>query len=31
MQTRIFLWSITSALPGFLFGFDTVVKRLEMA
>src|ERR1700740_2935411 len=22
---RIFLWSITSALAGFLFGFDTVV------
>jgi len=25
MRTRIFLWSITSALAGFLFGFDTVV------
>jgi sugar porter (SP) family MFS transporter len=25
MKTRIFLWSITSALAGFLFGFDTVV------
>src|ERR1700730_5772874 len=23
--TRILLWSITSALAGFLFGFDTVV------
>ena len=22
---RLFLWSITSALAGFLFGFDTVV------
>ena len=25
MNTRIFFWSITSALAGFLFGFDTVV------
>jgi MFS transporter, SP family, arabinose:H+ symporter len=25
MQSRIFFWSITSALAGFLFGFDTVV------
>ncbi len=25
MKTRIFLWSLTSALAGFLFGFDTVV------
>ena len=25
MQPRILLWSITSALAGFLFGFDTVV------
>ncbi len=25
MQARIFLWSVTSALAGFLFGFDTVV------
>ena len=25
MKKRIFLWSITSALAGFLFGFDTVV------
>ena len=25
MKTRIFIWSITSALAGFLFGFDTVV------
>ena len=25
MKTRILLWSITSALAGFLFGFDTVV------
>ncbi len=25
MKTRIILWSITSALAGFLFGFDTVV------
>ena len=25
MGTRILLWSITSALAGFLFGFDTVV------
>jgi sugar porter (SP) family MFS transporter len=25
MNGRIFLWSITSALAGFLFGFDTVV------
>ena len=25
MQGRIILWSITSALAGFLFGFDTVV------
>jgi MFS transporter, SP family, arabinose:H+ symporter len=25
MQGRLFLWSITSALAGFLFGFDTVV------
>src|SRR6187549_3457146 len=25
MQHRIFLWSLVSALAGFLFGFDTVV------
>jgi SP family arabinose:H+ symporter-like MFS transporter len=25
MNNRIFLWSITAALAGFLFGFDTVV------
>ncbi len=25
MKTRVFLWSLTSALAGFLFGFDTVV------
>jgi sugar porter (SP) family MFS transporter len=25
MKVRIFLWSIASALAGFLFGFDTVV------
>ena len=25
MGVRIVLWSITSALAGFLFGFDTVV------
>lgn len=25
MRTRIFFWSITSALAGFIFGFDTVV------
>ena len=25
MNARIFLWSLTSALAGFLFGFDTVV------
>ena len=25
MTTRIFFWSLTSALAGFLFGFDTVV------
>jgi len=25
VKGRIFLWSITSALAGFLFGFDTVV------
>ena len=25
MNRRIFLWSLTSALAGFLFGFDTVV------
>jgi sugar porter (SP) family MFS transporter len=25
MQSRILLWSVTSALAGFLFGFDTVV------
>ena len=25
MKNRIFLWSLTSALAGFLFGFDTVV------
>jgi len=25
MKARIFIWSITSALAGFLFGFDTVV------
>ena len=22
---RLFLWAVTSALAGFLFGFDTVV------
>jgi MFS family permease len=25
MKSRIFFWSLTSALSGFLFGFDTVV------
>jgi MFS transporter, SP family, arabinose:H+ symporter len=25
MKARVFFWSITSALAGFLFGFDTVV------
>src|ERR1700692_2999164 len=25
MNSRIFFWSLTSALAGFLFGFDTVV------
>ena len=25
MHTRLFLWSVVSALAGFLFGFDTVV------
>src|SRR5512146_1936448 len=25
MQSRLLCWSITSALAGFLFGFDTVV------
>ena len=25
MSVRVFLWSLTSALAGFLFGFDTVV------
>ncbi len=25
MNTRLFLWSLVSALAGFLFGFDTVV------
>lgn len=25
MRSRLFFWSITSALAGFLFGFDTVV------
>src|ERR1700675_4707519 len=25
MNRRIFFWSLTSALAGFLFGFDTVV------
>ena len=25
MKGRVFLWSLTSALAGFLFGFDTVV------
>src|SRR4051812_27791716 len=25
MKSRIFLWSLVSALAGFLFGFDTVV------
>ena len=25
MQARLFLWALTSALAGFLFGFDTVV------
>ncbi len=25
MKSRILFWSITSALAGFLFGFDTVV------
>ncbi len=25
MRTRLLLWSVTSALAGFLFGFDTVV------
>src|SRR5262245_29037705 len=26
MKKQIFLWSVTSALAGFLFGFDTVVS-----
>ncbi len=25
MSSRLLLWSLTSALAGFLFGFDTVV------
>jgi hypothetical protein len=25
MNVRLFYWAITSALAGFLFGFDTVV------
>ena len=25
MSTRLFIWALTSALAGFLFGFDTVV------
>ena len=25
MYQRLFLWSLTSALAGFLFGFDTIV------
>ena len=25
MPSKLFLWSLTSALAGFLFGFDTVV------
>jgi SP family arabinose:H+ symporter-like MFS transporter len=25
MNLRIFFWSLTAALAGFLFGFDTVV------
>jgi MFS transporter, SP family, arabinose:H+ symporter len=25
MKSRLFLWSLTSALAGFIFGFDTVV------
>jgi len=25
LNRRIFFWSLTSALAGFLFGFDTVV------
>ena len=25
LSTRLYLWSVTSALAGFLFGFDTVV------
>ena len=25
MNSRLFLWSVTAALAGFLFGFDTVV------
>ncbi len=25
MNPRLFFWSLTSALAGFLFGFDTVV------
>lgn len=25
MKTRLYFWSVTSALAGFLFGFDTVV------
>jgi sugar porter (SP) family MFS transporter len=25
MQSRVFFWALTSALAGFLFGFDTVV------
>jgi MFS transporter, SP family, arabinose:H+ symporter len=32
MNSRLFLWSIVSALAGFLFGFDTVViSGAEMA
>jgi MFS transporter, SP family, arabinose:H+ symporter len=25
MNVRVFIWSLTAALAGFLFGFDTVV------
>ena len=25
MKNKIFIWSLTAALAGFLFGFDTVV------
>ncbi len=25
MKQRLFAWSLTSALAGFLFGFDTIV------